>query len=57
MNCEALNRRACNNGAGNGFESCSSATVVDVILGGIPRLGFLKAIIVGFGFVFLLHSS
>ncbi len=54
MNCEALKGRACNKGAGNGFESCSSATVVDVILGGFPGLGFFKAIIVCF-FVFFYY--
>lgn len=40
MNCEALNGGACNKGAGHGFASYSSAIVVDVILSGVPGLGF-----------------
>lgn len=38
----------------SGFESCSSTTVVDVILGGVPGLGFFKASIVCL-FVFFFY--
>lgn len=35
------------------LESCSSTTVVDIILGGVPGLGFFKASIVCFFFFFI----
>lgn len=36
------------------LESCSSATVVDIILGGVPGLGFFKASIVCFFFFYYI---